>query len=127
MAETTADTNADRRFEVGSLEDLQEGRIRLVQAGGREIGLIRWGEEVFAVRNVCPHVAGPACGAVRARLRAEPTQRTLIADHERPVLVCSWHRWEFDLRSGRALFDRRLHVKTYAVHVDCDETIWITI
>ncbi|MGW4335727.1 Rieske (2Fe-2S) protein [Rhodococcus koreensis] len=120
--------NASKRVEVGRLDELEDGAIRLVTVGGREIGIIRWREEVYAVRNVCPHVAGPACGLLRPRLTADPTQQILVADMARPMLVCAWHKWEFDLQhEGRALFDPRLRVKTYPVDVDPDGAIWITI
>jgi nitrite reductase/ring-hydroxylating ferredoxin subunit len=31
------------------------------------------------------------------------------------VLTCPWHHWEFDLETGRALFDERMRVKVYPV------------
>ena len=91
MAEAVA-KKAEQRFEVGRLEDLEHGQIRIVDLAGREIGLVRWDDQVFAVRNVCPHVTGPACGAVRARLTGGPTPGTPTVDHDRPMLVCGWLR-----------------------------------
>jgi nitrite reductase/ring-hydroxylating ferredoxin subunit len=116
------------RVQVARFDELEDRAIRLVTISSREIGVIRWGDDVFAVRNVCPHVAGPACGLLRPRLTADATQQRLVADETSPMLVCAWHKWEFDLRDGgRALFDPQLHVKTYPVEIAPDGTVWITI
>lgn len=114
-------------FDVGRVEDLDDGVFRLVRAGGREIGIVRWRGEVFAVRNVCPHIAGPVCTTVRLHLVAEPAGLSPCPDADKPVIVCAWHKWEFELRSGRAVSDRKLRVKTYPTEVRPDGSIWVTV
>ena len=39
------------------------------------------------------------------------------------TLQCPWHKWEFDIASGRALADERLRVRRYAVRVDGPEIV----
>ena len=39
------------------------------------------------------------------------------------TLRCPWHKWEFDIASGRALADERLRVRRYSVRVQDDEVI----
>jgi len=40
-------------------------------------------------------------------------------DPTRKLLACPWHGWEFDLESGRSIFEpERIRVKTYPVTVD---------
>ena len=36
------------------------------------------------------------------------------------MLVCPWHGWEFDLETGRALFDDRVRVRTFEASVEGD-------
>ena len=36
---------------------------------------------------------------------------------------CPWHKWEFDIASGRALVDERLRVRRYAVRVHGAEVV----
>jgi hypothetical protein len=36
---------------------------------------------------------------------------------------CPWHKWEFDIASGRCLVDERLRVRRYAVRVEDDEIV----
>ncbi len=38
------------------------------------------------------------------------------------VLVCPWHRWEFDTTNGLSVFNpHRMHVRTYEVDLEADE------
>jgi nitrite reductase/ring-hydroxylating ferredoxin subunit len=42
------------------------------------------------------------------------------------VLACPWHQWEFDLKTGRALFDPSVRARTYPVVVE-DGNIYIDL
>jgi nitrite reductase/ring-hydroxylating ferredoxin subunit len=39
------------------------------------------------------------------------------------VLTCPWHGWEFDIESGRTIFDPSVRVKVYEVRVEDDEIV----
>ena len=39
----------------------------------------------------------------------------LEADEERCVLVCPWHGWEFDLRTGLSVTDPRRRLRRFQV------------
>jgi nitrite reductase (NADH) small subunit len=85
--------------------------------GRLEVGIVRWdGEQVYALRNVCPHAGGPVCeGRLGPRLttkRGEPMQ--LEVDDSQPTVTCAWHGWEFDVRDGRAIAPGNgLQVRSY--------------
>lgn len=104
--------------DVGAANDFPERRVSIVQAERREIGIIRWDDRFFAVRNICPHLGAPVCQGIVAPLLREHRERPWIleVDEERVMIVCPWHRWEFDAATGRALVGR-LRVKTYPVTV----------
>jgi nitrite reductase (NADH) small subunit len=105
-------------IDVGAVEEFADRGIRVVDAGGREVGIVRWGDEVFALANLCTHQRGPLCrGALSARLAAS-APGTMELDEETPVLACPWHGWEFDVRTGRALWDERYAVRTYRAAVE---------
>jgi nitrite reductase/ring-hydroxylating ferredoxin subunit len=104
--------------DVGAVGDFGERDVRIVQAGDREIGIVRWGGSVYAVANVCPHQRGPVCrGTLGGRLTGS-APGTMQVDDETPVLGCPWHGWEFDLRTGRALWDDRYGVRTFPARVE---------
>jgi len=106
--------------DVGGVGEFRPNSVSLVTVGRLQLGIVRWGEdEVFAVHNRCPHMAGPLCvGSLGPKLSC-PTgdPDRLEIDHENPVLACPWHRWEFDLRTGRALWDPSYRMKTYPARI----------
>lgn len=104
--------------DVGDALDFAEGRMRVVEVGGKELGVLRWRDAWYAVRNVCPHLGAPLClGRVQPRLRPGAARGEIAVDRGRPVLMCPWHRWEFDLESGCAL-DGPDAVRSYDVCVE---------
>jgi nitrite reductase (NADH) small subunit len=106
-------------IDVGCTEDFNEGSITLVQAGQHEVGIIRWQGRYYALRNSCPHQAGPVCaGTLRPLLAADAGESpTMKADSAIPVLACAWHGWEFDVRTGGALWDPGYRVRAYPIVV----------
>jgi len=82
LEEPPAGTKVD--VSVARLSDLAEGTPRHVKIGKRDIALVRVGDEVFALSNVCRHAYGPlADGFVDGY-----------------TLTCPWHGWRYDVRTG---------------------------
>jgi len=106
-------------IDAGSVDDYPEGVLRIISVDEREIGILRLDGRWFALRNICPHLGGPVCaGTVRPCLREESAwSGDLIVEHDRPVLTCPWHFWEFDLRTGQSVTGRE-RIKTYPVRVE---------
>ena len=109
-------------IEIGRLEDFPERSVRIVSVGRTEVGVVRWdGEAVYALLNICPHECGPLClGRLGPKVVAPSSDPMAIdIDETCPVLACAWHGWEFDVRTGRALYEgSRYRVKTYPVTVE---------
>ncbi len=102
-------------LDVGISGDFAEGRLRLVDAGRRQVGVVRWQGRLYAVNNHCTHQGGPLClGILSGRLEAD-RPGSLSLDTTRPVLACPWHGWEFDLETGCALPDPAVRVRTFPV------------
>jgi len=69
---------------VCRIEDLPDGTARHVKIGKNDIAVVRVGEDVHALSNVCRHAFAPlAEGFVDGSL-----------------LVCPWHGWRYDVRTG---------------------------
>jgi nitrite reductase/ring-hydroxylating ferredoxin subunit len=90
---------------VARVVELPPGARRIMQVEGRSIGVFNVDGSFHAVRNTCPHQGAPLCrGSVGGT--AAPTRPGEYAwSGERGVLRCPWHGWEFDLATGRSLFD----------------------
>jgi nitrite reductase/ring-hydroxylating ferredoxin subunit len=92
--------------DVGPLDDFERGRLHLVTADGREVGIVRWEDKVSAMRTVCPHqLASLISAMVRPRLRCAGPLSPVEADTLSPTISCPWHGWEFDLSTGRPIWD----------------------
>lgn len=103
-------------IDIGASADFAEGELAKVTARGRDIAVVRWRGRLYALRNVCPHLGAPLCeGAVLPLLEADADLWSVPrADDGAPLVVCPWHRWEFDARTGRAIVGE-LRVKAFAV------------
>jgi nitrite reductase/ring-hydroxylating ferredoxin subunit len=106
-------------IDVGAVEEFHEGRPKVVDAGGRELGVIRWRDSFYAVRNVCAHMGARLClGTVTARMISDGPMSPIGADEAHPVITCPWHGWTFDIATGGSVFDpRRYRVKSYPAMV----------
>ena len=122
----TATATAERHC-VGSVEEFEENRFRVFEIAGRPIGVVRRGEEFFAVRNRCPHQGAEICGGrVSGTMLASSPGEYRYSDAE-PVLACPWHRWEFRLADGGSVGDvtgKRL--VTYEVEVE-DREVYVKL
>lgn len=71
--------------EVATVEELKEGPKRVAIDGSKYL-VCAFDGDVRAYRNVCPHQYGPA---IEGRI-----------DSEAGTVLCPWHGFEFDLRTG---------------------------
>lgn len=91
-------------IDVGPLTEIPEGEFVITEIAGRQIGFIRRGDKVHAVRNICPHKTAPICKGVinGTMLPSDPGE--FIFGLEGEVLQCPWHGWQFSLETGEVLF-----------------------
>ncbi len=98
--------------------ELPPGASTTVKAFGTTVAVFNVEGQLFAVSGNCPHQGGP--------LRHGRVSGTLLPSYpheycygrEGRVLTCPWHGWEFDIETGRAVFDPSVRVKTYETRVE---------
>ena len=99
-----------------------EGAVRMLEVDGHRVGLYRVAGDLHALANRCPHRGAPLCaGMIATPLEADGATVTLGPRHS--VVRCPWHKWEFDIATGRCLVDTRLRVRRYAVHLDGENVV----
>jgi nitrite reductase/ring-hydroxylating ferredoxin subunit len=103
------------------VDELPPRACRVADVDGREIAVANVDGAFYAFRNVCPHQGARLCfrdaaGLGGTMLPSSPHEYVYGLDGR--VLRCPWHGWEFDVTTGRALFDDTMRVKTYEVSVD---------
>ena len=109
--------------DVGRVDDFADGRISTIMVGRAEIGIVRWSGKIYAVSALCIHQGAPLCqGVLAGRLTAlRPGDMTL--DDTAPIIACPWHGWEFDVRTGEAIWDPRMRVRVYEVQIVEDRVL----
>ena len=82
-----------------------EGKVIEVQAGEFSICLANVNGELSALDNWCPHRRGPlGQGWIEGK-----------------AVVCPWHSWAFDVRTGRAEYPEEERVDTFSVKTEAGD------
>lgn len=106
------------KYIVGTVDEITPGTRKIVDIGGRSVGVFNVNGEYFALLNRCPHQAGPLCrGNAYGSLKSGAVGEY---EYSRPgeIVRCPWHGWEFDVRTGQSWFDPiKIRVRKYDVSV----------
>jgi nitrite reductase (NADH) small subunit len=92
-------------YYAGGLDLFTEGGRRLLACGDAEIGIFMVDGELYAWHNECAHRGGPVCqGRIMKRvmepLESHGTVRGLQYHDTDIHLICPWHGYEYNIRSG---------------------------
>ena len=104
---------------VAKAAEMSEGDRRIVSAGRHEIGVFCKDGGYFAYSNYCVHSGGPACEGLMINkvvdvIAPDRTYQGQIFSDE-VHFVCPWHGYEFELKTGECVGDRRLRLKKFDV------------
>jgi len=99
------------------------GERRMVEVGGRRIGLFRVGDELHALADRCPHRGAPLCSSGRVATAIELRDGRPALAEPGALVRCPWHKWDFDIASGRCTVDARMRVRRYPVRVEGDDLV----
>jgi len=92
---------------AGSLAQLTPGSVAPATVEGHDVALCNIGGTVYAIGNTCPHAGGPLSeGALQGNM-----------------IVCPWHAWEYDCRTGQNDFDPDVKAPVYPVRVEGDDIL----
>jgi len=100
-----------RFVRVATTDEIPPGRGKVVEVEGREVAIFNaGGGRFFASGTVCPHEGGPL-------------GEGLV---EGDTVICPWHGYDFDLRTGDCPVDPELRIPVYEVKVEGTD-IFITV
>jgi nitrite reductase/ring-hydroxylating ferredoxin subunit len=98
------------KVRIGPAGAVGQGMMAEAVVSGIPYAICNVGGDLHAIDGVCPHRGGPlAQGAL----------------HDYTV-VCPWHAWEFDCRTGFNDYDPTCRVKTHPVAIQ-DGSIYIDL
>lgn len=100
---------------VTEIENLGSGERILVDIEEQEIGVFNVDGEIFALANWCAHQGGPICEGPTTGTFSSNEDFELVYSHEDQVVICPWHGWEFDIKTGDHLAPTRIRIPSYEV------------
>ena len=111
---------------VGKISEFKDGDRRIVFVGDHEIGVFRENGTFYAYSNYCLHQGGPACegltiAKVEERIMPDKTSKGLYFSDTELHFVCPWHGYEYDIKTGECVSDRKLKLRKYEVIEKGDE------
>ena len=92
---------------VGRLTDLPPESVTEVMVGEQPYAICRVGGAVTALNGICLHAGGPLGQGQIHKGR----------------VVCPYHLWEFDCRTGEYDYDPSQRVATYEVKLEGDDIL----
>lgn len=95
---------------VADADKIQPGERKFYEVNGIEIAVLNIDGSYFAIRNSCPHMEGP--------VGRGPVEHT----DDSYQIACPFHEWQFDLDTGKALFESK-RLQTYDVTVEDGEIL----
>lgn len=93
------------RVRVGHTADVPAGEARVVDVEGKSLALCNVAGTYYAVDNDCPHRGGPLGEG----------------DLDGPAVICPWHGWRWDVRTGANVNNPAVRIPCFAVTVEGDE------
>lgn len=94
-------------IKAATRQEIGPGRFKLVELQGRKVVLYNVDGSFYATDNTCAHRGGPLGHGI----------------FQEGIVTCPWHAWQFDVRSGQAIFDPGMKVATFPVKVDGDDIL----
>lgn len=89
-------------FRVGDASALAPGAVMEAEVNGSTYAICNVDGELHAFDGACPHAGGPL-------------GQGNIEDGR---LVCPWHAWEYDCRTGANDYDENLKLASFPVKVE---------
>ena len=83
------------------------GEAREADCAGRVICIANSNGQLAAMDNLCPHRGGPL-------------GQGIVEDGK---LICPWHAWAFDVKTGVAVHSPRAKVEVFEVKLSADDVL----
>ncbi len=111
---------------VARADEIPPGGRKIVRVEGREVGIFNLDGEFYALKNSCPHQAARVCLGRIVGTTLPGDVYEFRYGNEGRILRCPWHSWEYDIPTGKSVFDQNVRVVSYAVEI-ADGEVAVTI
>ena len=90
---------------VTKKDEVPPGTIREFQIDGKTFAVSNVDGKLYAINNLCLHRGGPLGQG--------------MIEHGK--VVCPWHAWAWDPKTGAAVQDPNMKVAVYPLKIECGE------
>ena len=90
---------------VASVSELAPGSAKAIEVKGKTIALFNVEGAIYATDNTCLHQGGPL------------GEGALMGE----VIICPWHEWEYNVRTGEMVGNSSVKLVTYPLQVEGDD------
>jgi nitrite reductase (NADH) small subunit len=117
-----------RRVNIGSASEFADPGRKVVAFERFEVAIFKMEGEFFAYLNHCPHMGGPVCqgkmiAKVEEILAEDHTSQGMAFSKTRMHVVCPWHGYEFDIRTGVHPGNSRARLRKLPIALSGDDVI----
>jgi nitrite reductase (NADH) small subunit len=121
-----------REINLGPASDFDDPGRKIIAVENVEVGVFKLGGAFTAYFNHCPHMGGPACqgriiSKVDEKIAPDRTSKGLIFSKTQTNMVCPWHGYEFDIRTGVHPGNPRMRLRAVKVRVSSDGDVIVTL
>lgn len=108
-----------KRTVICTASELPPGKRRIVDIDGKSIGVFNVHGSYYALRNTCPHQFAPLCLGKVTGYSEPGAVGEFNWSRDGEILRCPWHAWEFDIKTGKSIFNpHKVRTKAYPVEVE---------
>jgi nitrite reductase/ring-hydroxylating ferredoxin subunit len=117
-----------RQVRVGSFSEFADPSRKIIAFERFEVGVFKFDGEFFAYLNHCPHMGGPACqgkmiAKVEEIIAEDHTSKGMMFSKAKMHVVCPWHGYEFDIRTGVHPGNPRAQLRKIPISISEDDVI----
>ena len=111
------------KVSFGTVASFDGQTHRVMEIGGVEVAVFNLDGDFVAYENHCPHMGGPVCQGkimpkVEEHLAADKTSLGMGFSKTEKHIVCPWHGYEFNLRTGQHPGNPRYRLRKLHVQVE---------
>ena len=117
-----------RQVHIGSASEFADPGRKIFAFERFEVAVFKLDGQFFAYLNQCPHMGGPACqGKMMAKvdeiIAGDRTSKGMAFSRTKMHVVCPWHGYEFDIRTGVHPGNPRAQLRKVAIAVSGDDLV----
>ena len=117
-----------RGVNIGSASDFADPGRKIIAFERFEVAVFKLDGEFFAYLNHCSHMGGPVCqgkmiAKVEEIIAEDQTSKGMTFSKTKLHVVCPWHGYEFDIRTGVHPGNPRAKLRKLAIAISGGDLI----